>query len=88
MGHCERTARVLAKLLFWVVEKEIGTSVNEGELGGPRSFEELARQQGVSPVHHFDSLLGKPFPGDESVDEFQQMLREWRRDGTFPERLL
>jgi len=67
---------VLAKLLFWVVEKEIGTSVNEGDLGGPRSFEELARQQGVSPIHPFD------------VDEFQQMLREWRRDGTFPERLL
>jgi hypothetical protein len=46
----------------------------------PRSFEELANQQGVTPIDDFEALLGKPSPEDESVEEFSRLLREWRRE--------
>jgi hypothetical protein len=46
------------------------------------SFEELAEQQGVVPVDNFEALLGKPVSGDESIEQFSAMLREWRREGT------
>ena len=46
------------------------------------SLQELAVQQGVVPVEEFDDLLGRPAPGDESVEEFAVKLREWRREGT------
>ena len=36
---------------------------------GVRSLEELAAQQGVTPIDDFDALLGKPSLEDESVDE-------------------
>jgi hypothetical protein len=39
------------------------------------SFEELARQQGVTPIADFAVLLGQPVPGDESVEEFSASLR-------------
>jgi hypothetical protein len=45
-----------------------------------RSFEELANQQGVTPIDDFEALLGKPSPGDESAEEFSGMLRQWRRE--------
>ncbi len=45
------------------------------------SFEELAAQQGISPVEDFEALIGGPSPEDESVEEFSAMLRAWRRDG-------
>ena len=48
------------------------------------SFEELAAQQGVTPIDDFEILLGEPFPEDESVEEFSASLREWRREGTPP----
>jgi hypothetical protein len=46
----------------------------------PRSFEELANQQGVTPIDDFEALLGKPSPEDESAEEFSNMLRQWRRE--------
>ena len=46
------------------------------------SLEVLAAQQGVVSVDDFDTLLGKPAPDDESLEEFSAMLREWRREGT------
>jgi hypothetical protein len=46
------------------------------------TFEELAAQQGVSPIDDFESLLGEPLPEDESVEEFSARLREWRSEGT------
>jgi hypothetical protein len=46
----------------------------------PRSFEELANQQGVTPIDDFEALLGKPSPEDESAEEFSSMLRQWRRE--------
>lgn len=46
------------------------------------SFEELAAQQGVTPIDDFETLLGKPFGEEESAEEFSARLREWRREGT------
>jgi hypothetical protein len=46
----------------------------------PRSFEELAHQQGVTPIDDFEALLGKPSPEDESTEDFSGMLRQWRRE--------
>jgi hypothetical protein len=48
------------------------------------SFEELAAQQGVSPIDDIETPLGKPFPEGESAEEFSASLREWRREGTGP----
>jgi hypothetical protein len=45
-----------------------------------RSFEELANQQGVTPIDDIEALLGKPSPEDESAEEFSGMLRQWRRE--------
>jgi hypothetical protein len=50
------------------------------------TFEELAAQQGVSPIDDFEALLGKPVSEDESVEEFSALLREWRREGTLARR--
>jgi hypothetical protein len=35
-------------------------------------FEELAAQQGVTPIDDFETLLGELFPEDEPVEEFSQ----------------
>jgi hypothetical protein len=48
------------------------------------SFEELAAQQGVTPIDDFETLPGEPLPEDESVEEFSASLRDWRREGTRP----
>ena len=48
------------------------------------SFEELAAQQGVTPIDDFETLLGEPLPEDEPAEEFSASLREWRREGTRP----
>ena len=48
------------------------------------TFEELAAQQGVTPIDDLEALLGEPLRGDESAEEFSASLREWRREGTFP----
>ncbi|MBZ5728462.1 MAG: hypothetical protein LAP87_26200 [Acidobacteriia bacterium] len=49
---------------------------------GAPSVEELAAQQGVTPIDDFDALLGEPLTGDESADEFSANLRAWRHEGT------
>jgi hypothetical protein len=48
------------------------------------SFEELAAQQGVTPVDDFETLLGAQLPEDESAEDFAASLREWRREGNRP----
>jgi hypothetical protein len=45
------------------------------------SFEELARQQGVTPIGDFAVLLGQQVAGDESVEKFSASVRAWRREG-------
>jgi len=54
------------------------------ELTVSPSFEELAAQQGVTPIDDFEALLGESLPEDESAEEFAASLREWRREGTRP----
>ena len=48
------------------------------------SFEELAAQQGVTPVDDFETRLGSRLPEDESAEDFAASLREWRREGNRP----
>jgi hypothetical protein len=50
------------------------------------TFEELAAQQGVTPIDDFETLFGEPSREDESAEEFAASLHEWRREGTFPAR--
>jgi len=42
----------------------------------------LAAQQHVTPIDDFEALLGRPYPEDESTEEFAAALREWRREGS------
>jgi hypothetical protein len=60
----------------------IGSS--QAERAASPSFEELAAQQGVTPIDDFKTLLGEPLTEDESAEEFSTSLREWRREGTRP----
>jgi hypothetical protein len=46
----------------------------------PHSFEELANEQGVTPIDDVEALLGKSSPEDESAEQFSSMLRQWRRE--------
>ncbi|MBI2264172.1 MAG: hypothetical protein HYU64_03210 [Armatimonadetes bacterium] len=46
------------------------------------SLEELAAQQGVSPITSIDSLVDDFWPEKESVDEFITAVRQWRREGS------
>jgi hypothetical protein len=62
--------------------QSIGSSPSDAT--GSPSFEELARQQGVTPIGDFEILLGEPVDGDESVEEFSASLRGWRREGNCP----
>ena len=55
------------------------SSPRSGQIA-PRSFEELADQQGVTPIDDFEALLGRPWPEDESAEEFSAMLRQWRSE--------
>jgi hypothetical protein len=48
------------------------------------TFEELAAQQGVAPIHDFEALLGKSTLEDESAKDFSASLRQWRREGSLP----
>ena len=64
------------------IAQPIGSSRTERI--GSLSIEELAAQQGVTPVDDFETLLGARSPEDESTEEFSASLREWRREGTRP----
>ncbi len=44
------------------------------------SIERLAVDQGVPPSTTFDDLLGKSWPEDESVEDFFEARRRWRRE--------
>jgi hypothetical protein len=48
-----------------------------------RSLSEIAREQGVEPVHDLSSLRADFWPEDESVDEFIAAIRELRRQGGY-----
>ena len=44
-------------------------------------IEALAREQGVSYNTKFEDLLGDFWPEDESVEDFLEARRRWRRAG-------
>jgi cold shock CspA family protein len=67
----------------WIRGQEVTTNrVFSGGAYRPPSFEELAGQQGVTPIDDFKTLLGDALPEDESPEEFSASLREWRREGS------
>ena len=43
-------------------------------------LEELAREQGVSPVASFNDLLGDFWPEDESIEDFLAARERWHRE--------
>ncbi len=45
----------------------------------PKTWQELAAEQGVRPVGSMDELLGDFWPAEDSIDEFLAAVREWRR---------
>jgi hypothetical protein len=45
------------------------------------SIERLAVDQGVPRATKFEDLLGKSWPEDESVEDFFEARRRWRREG-------
>jgi hypothetical protein len=45
------------------------------------SAEQLAAEQGVTPVHDLQKLIGDFWPDDEGPDDFINWLREQRRAG-------
>ncbi len=47
--------------------------------GHLKSFEDLAREQGVKPMTNFDALLGV-WPEEERDDGFEEAVLRWRRE--------
>lgn len=45
----------------------------------PTRIEQLATEQGVLPITDFNLLLGDPWPEDENVEEFLDIIRELRQ---------
>jgi hypothetical protein len=50
-------------------------------LAAPPSVEELAAQQGVSPVTSLDDLRADFWPEEDSVEDFAATIRRWRSEG-------
>lgn len=44
------------------------------------TIDELAKMQGVTPIRSIDNLWGDFWPEDESVDDFIDTIRLWRRE--------
>lgn len=44
------------------------------------SIQELAAQQGVSPVVSVKDLRGDFWPADDDITEFSATIRRWRRE--------
>ena len=47
----------------------------------PTHLGTLAHEQAVGPIRDFDALRADSWPEDESVDEFVETIRKWRREG-------
>jgi hypothetical protein len=46
----------------------------------PVDVQEMAAQQGVIPVENIDELRGEFWPEWESMEEFDEMVRQWRHE--------
>lgn len=64
MGRVRITVEILPTYSFWT-----GTTIDE-----------LAKQQGVTPIRSIDDLWGDFWPEDESVDDCIDTIRLWRRE--------
>lgn len=54
----------------------------EAFFSAPRlDLETLAREQGVGPVTDPNVLVGDFWPDDETIDDFLEAVRNWRREG-------
>ncbi len=47
----------------------------------PKDFATLAAEQGVRLITSPDDLRADFWPEDESIDEFVETIRQWRREG-------
>ena len=64
IGRVRITVEILPTYSFWT-----GTTIDE-----------LANIQGVTPIGSIDDLWGDFWPEDESVDDFIDTIRLWRRE--------
>lgn len=63
----------------WVLEETVDRSHEIAEARA--QLVEFASEQGVGPVNNLDELQGLPSPddaGDDDIDQFLRLLREWR----------
>ena len=64
IGRVRVMVEILPTYSFWT-----GTTIDE-----------LAKTQGVTPIRSIDDLWGDFWPEDESVDDFIDTIRLWRRE--------
>ena len=84
--HCERWDGKMRRFLIcysgFVDKKAHPIRSSRIDRTAMPSFEELAAQQGITPIEDFETIRGEPVRDDESVEEFSDSLRGWRREGT------
>jgi hypothetical protein len=68
------------RALFERVERESRTEEEEARKQAHARAWELARQQGVKPIHDIKELQGDFWPDDDSVDDFLALVRAIRQD--------
>jgi hypothetical protein len=57
---------------------QITVELRDSDFWKGKSVEELAREQGVTPIQSLDELAGS-WPEEDSVDDFLALIREVRR---------
>lgn len=76
------------RALFERIEREAQAAEEESRKQAHARVWELARQQGVEPIHSIKDLQGDFWPEEESTDEFLSWLRATRqedKDRSIPE---
>lgn len=66
------------------LERKMGPQAVSGDVfySQPQDYlATLAAEQDARPAGRFEDLLGDFWPEDESVDEFIEAVRKWRREG-------
>lgn len=68
------------RLLLERIEREAQAAEEESRKQAHARLWELARQQGVEPIHSIKELQGDFWPEEESIDEFLSWLRATRQE--------
>jgi hypothetical protein len=55
-----------------------GSETRPAFWASPVKVQKMAAQQGVVPVENIDDLRGEFWPEWESVEEFEETIRQWR----------